>query len=125
MYRAVHEGIAFSFRYGLDIMREGGTEAKVVKAGKANMFLNKTFIQAFVNVTGLTLELYNTDGSIGAALGAGIGQGYYGSGAQAFEKLEKLAVYEPDFELVAKYESIYQHWKTLLETKLEKNNIHS
>lgn len=125
LYRAVHEGIAFSFRYGLDIMREGGTAAKVVKAGKANMFLNKTFIQAFVNVTGLTLELYNTDGSVGAALGAGIGLGHYGSPGEAFEKLEKLEVFEPDPGLVATYEKIYQDWKTLLETKLEKNNIHS
>ncbi|UAY57041.1 xylulokinase [Arachidicoccus terrestris] len=125
LYRAVHEGIAFSFRYGLDIMREGGTAAKIVKAGKANMFLNKTFIQAFVNVTGLTLELYNTDGSVGAALGAGIGQGYYGSPNEAFEKLEKLEVFVPDPRLVASYEKIYQDWKTLLETKLEKNNIHS
>jgi xylulokinase len=125
MYRAVHEGIAFSFRYGLDIMREGGTQAKVVKAGKANMFLNKTFIQAFVNVTGLTLELYNTDGSVGAALGAGIGQGYYATPGEAFEKLEKLAVYEPDPALVTQYETIYQQWKALLDTKLEKNNIHS
>lgn len=125
LYRAVHEGIAFSFRYGLDIMREGGTAAKVVKAGKANMFLNKTFIQAFVNVTGLTLELYNTDGSIGAALGAGIGQGYYATPAEAFEKLEKLAVIEPDPALVDAYEKIYQMWKSLLDTKLEKINIHS
>src|SRR5690606_12505001 len=107
LYRAVHEGIAFSFRYGLDIMREGGTAATVVKAGKANMFLNRTFIQAFVNVTGLTLELYNTDGSIGAALGAGIGTGYYQRPAEAFEKLEKLAVIEPDPALVDAYEKIY------------------
>ena len=123
LYRAVHEGIAFSFRYGLDIMKEGGTQARVVKAGKANMFLNQTFIQAFVNVTGLTLELYNTDGSIGAALGAGIGQGYYDKPATAFEALEKLAVIEPDPALVAQYETIYQQWKSLLDNKLEKNNI--
>lgn len=120
IYRAVHEGIAFSFRYGLDIMRENGMPTKVVKAGKANMFLNQTFIQAFVNCTGLTLELYKTDGSVGAALGAGIGLGYYQAPKDAFDKLEQLEVIEPDPALVEQYNAVYASWKAVLQAHLDR-----
>ncbi|HTN38323.1 MAG TPA: FGGY family carbohydrate kinase [Arachidicoccus sp.] len=119
IYRAVHEGIAFSFRYGLDIMREGGMQTRVVKAGKANMFLNRTFTQAFVNTTGLTLELYRTDGSIGAALGAGIGLGYYRRPADAFTKLELIETVQPDPALMRAYDTVYAKWKAALSLHME------
>ena len=77
VYRAGQEGIAFAFRYGLDIMRENGMSPSVIRAGKANMFLSPVFMEAFVNATGVPVELYNSDGSVGAALGAGIGAGYF------------------------------------------------
>ncbi|HEY0299553.1 MAG TPA: FGGY family carbohydrate kinase [Arachidicoccus sp.] len=118
LFRAVQEGIAFSFRYGLDIMRENAMQTRVVKAGRANMFLSKVFVHAFVNVTGLTLELYNTDGSVGAALGAGIGLGIYEKPQDAFSKLELLETIHPDEEAVKKYELAYLQWKKLLEQYL-------
>ena len=118
LFRAVQEGIAFSFRYGLDIMRENGMQTKVVKAGKANMFLSKVFTQAFVNTTGLTVELYNTDGSVGAALGAGIGLGIFEKPQDAFSKLELLETIHPDEEKVKKYEAVYQRWKDCLGRNL-------
>ncbi|ANI88784.1 carbohydrate kinase [Arachidicoccus ginsenosidimutans] len=118
LFRAVQEGIAFSFRYGLDIMRENGMQTKVVKAGKANMFLSKVFTHAFVNTTGLTVELYNTDGSVGAALGAGIGLGIFEKPQDAFSKLELLETIEPDEESVKKYEAIYRKWKSRLNEEL-------
>lgn len=119
IYRAVHEGIAFSFRYGLDIMRENDIKTTKVKAGKANMFLSKTFTQAFVNSTGLSLELYKTDGSVGAALGAGIGAGIYKEAHEAFAKLELLETIHPG-EMQAQYEQAYIHWKAALEMHLNK-----
>ncbi|MEI2709073.1 MAG: FGGY family carbohydrate kinase [Chitinophagaceae bacterium] len=84
LYRAAQEGIAFAFRYGLDIMRECGMHPKVIRAGKANMFLSDVFIESFVNSTGVPVELYNCDGSVGAALGAGIGVGIFKTEAEAF-----------------------------------------
>lgn len=123
IYRAVHEGIAFSFRYGLDIMRGNGMKTTVVKAGKANMFLNRTFTQAFVNSTGLTLELYRTDGSIGAALGAGIGVGYYAAPKDAFTKLELMETVKPDEDLRAAYEVVYARWKAALLLQLQQSII--
>lgn len=119
LFRAVQEGIAFSFRYGLDIMRENGMQTKVVKAGRTNMFLSKVFAEAFVNSTGLTLELYDTDGSVGAALGAGIGLGIYEKPQDAFTRLELLEIIHPDTVKVVAYNKVYENWKTALETHLK------
>lgn len=118
LFRAVQEGIAFSFRYGLDIMRANGMKTKIVKAGKANMFLSKVFAEAFVNSTGLSLELYNTDGSVGAALGAGIGLGFYTKPKDAFDKLELLETIHPDKEKTVLYDKVYENWKKVLELNL-------
>ena len=77
IFRAVQEGIAFAFRYGLDIMRENNLHPTIIRAGKSNLFLSDVFVQSFVNATGVAVELYSNDGSVGAALGAGIGAGIY------------------------------------------------
>jgi xylulokinase len=90
LIRAAHEGIAFSFKYGMDIMNEMGIETKTIRAGHANLFLSPIFRQTLANITGATIELYNTDGSIGAARGAGIGAGIYKDAAEAFSTLKKI-----------------------------------
>jgi len=95
LYRAAQEGIAFAFRYGLDIMRENGMHPKVIRAGKANMFLSDVFTESFVNATGVPVELYNCDGSVGAALGAGIGAGIFKTAAEAFSNAKVLQLVEP------------------------------
>ena len=82
------------------------------------MFLSNVFIEAFVNVTGLTLELYNTDGSAGAALGAGIGIGIYENERAAFSKLELLEKITPTPSLTKAYEAVYENWKALLNKYL-------
>ncbi len=115
--RSVQEGIAFSFRYGLDILKENGLKPKVIKAGKANLFLSDVFTQTFVNVTGVPIELYDNDGSYGAAIGAGIGLGVYQSSAEAFKNKKALKLIEPNGE---KVEDFYQQWKEILSQKLKK-----
>lgn len=111
LYRAAQEGIAFSFRYGMDIMKEMGIEAKVIRAGKANMFLSPLFREALAVISGATIELYNTDGAIGAARGAGIGSGFYQSYGEAFANLQKLQTIEPDHKKVNAYQAAYEKWK--------------
>ena len=113
--RAVHEGIACSFRYGLDIMRENGIGPSVIRAGRANLFLSDLFTEIFVNATGIPVELYKNDGSAGAALGAGIGAKIFASPKEAFSKMEKLKVVEPSGN---RFEPIYQDWKRLLVDKM-------
>jgi xylulokinase len=117
IFRAVQEGIAFSFRYGLDIMRENGMQPKVIRAGSANLFLSAVFAQTFVDVTGIPIELYENDGSVGAALGAGIGAKIYANAADAFSKHLLIKRIEP--KNAQEYEPIYQAWKEILIKKLQ------
>ncbi len=115
LLRAAQEGIVFSFKYGMDIMQNIGINASVIRAGKANMFLSPIFRNTLAGITGATIELYNTDGSVGAARGAGIGSGYYKSANEAFSNLKKLEVIEPDNSKVAEYRDAYKNWETELE----------
>ncbi|PWN07275.1 xylulokinase [Rhodohalobacter mucosus] len=110
--RAVQEGIVFALRYGFDIMRDMGIEPKWVRAGRANMFQSPLFRELFADNTGAVLELYRTDGSEGAARGAGIGAGIFRDEQDAFIGLEKLEVIEPDKERVKVYDELYQNWLT-------------
>lgn len=112
--RAAQEGIAFSFRYGLDVMRDMGMEFTVVRAGNSNLFLSKIFREAFVNICNVRLEIYNTDGSQGAARGAGIGIGYYKSPQEAFKGLKVIETINAVSDLTKKYEIVYQNWKNRL-----------
>jgi xylulokinase len=118
LYRAVQEGIAFSFRYGLDIMHENGMNPAVIRAGKSNLFLSELFTETFVDVTGVPVELYDHDSSKGAALGAGIGAGIFSTPAEAFENMRPLKLIEPSGRRST--EAIYQEWKSLLENQLNK-----
>ena len=82
----------FSFKYGIDIMEQMGIPVKMIHAGHANMFLSSIFRDTLAGVTGATIELYDTDGSVGAAKGAGIGAGIYKDNNEAFATLEKLNI---------------------------------
>ena len=96
LLRAAQEGIVFSFCYGMEIMQQMGMEINKIHAGRANMFLSGIFRDTLAGVSGATIELYDTDGSVGAAKGAGMGCGFYKDHQEAFSTLKQLAVIEPD-----------------------------
>jgi xylulokinase len=116
--RAAQEGIVFALNYGLGIMRDMGIELQTVKAGNANMFLSPLFAEAFATITGATVELYNTDGSQGAARGAGIGVGIYKGAADAFVGLEPVKAIEPNEKLTSAYQQAYGRWEDVLKRQL-------
>jgi xylulokinase len=118
LLRAAQEGIVFSFKYGMDIMKDIGIQTSVIRAGKANMFLSPVFRNTLAGISGATIELYNTDGSVGAARGAGIGSGYYANTNEAFANLKKLEVVEPDNSKVSEYQDAYNNWKRELDKAL-------
>ncbi|MCE5250646.1 carbohydrate kinase [bacterium] len=118
--RAAQEGIVFAMRYGLDITRTMGVEVNKVRAGHANMFLSPLFREVFAAVTESTVELYNTDGSQGAARGAGIGAGIFRNPSDAFAGLKTAEVIEPRSELIERYRDIYQQWRSCLERYIHK-----
>lgn len=113
--RAAQEGIVFSFKYGIDIMEQMGIPVQKIHAGKANMFLSPLFRETLAGVTGAVIELYDTDGSVGAAKGAGIGAGIYKDNNEAFATLEKLEVIEPNSIDRQAYIDAYARWKQYLE----------
>ncbi|EGN57735.1 carbohydrate kinase [Hallella multisaccharivorax DSM 17128] len=112
--RAAQEGIVFSFCYGMEVMRQMGMKIGTIHAGQANMFLSPVFREALATTSGATIELYETDGSVGAAKGAGMGAGIYKDHDEAFATLRKLAVIEPDSRLEADYKEAYERWKAVL-----------
>ncbi|MBN8652697.1 MAG: carbohydrate kinase [Cytophagales bacterium] len=120
VFRAAQEGIVFALRYGFDILQSMGLKSQVIRAGHANMFLSPVFRNAFVNTIGARLELYDTDGAMGAALGAGVGAGLYSDFKQAFTGLKLLHAETPAKNQQEQHESAYQKWKTILEQQLSR-----
>src|SRR5699024_3401188 len=116
--RATQEGIAFSFNYGLKIMKAMGLDIGKIRVGLTNMFLSPVFTEAFTNTTGVTIERFQTDGSQGAAIGAGIGAGVFENREDAFASLEKVDTVEPDKELQKQYQDAYHRWEETLNKQL-------
>ena len=116
IYKAGQEAVVFSFRYGLDIMQENGIKPATIKAGNSNMFLSRVFTEAFVNTTGVPVEIYDTDGSTGAAIGAGIGAGIFKCSREAFINFKPIQIIYPSKKNI--YETLYREWKEELGKKI-------
>ena len=116
--RAAQEGIVFSFKYGIDIMSQMGISVQKIHAGYTNMFLSPIFRDTLSGVTGATIELYDTDGALGAAKGAGIGAGIYKNTDEAFASLEKRSVVEPDWSRRQEYLDAYSIWLQRLDKEV-------
>jgi xylulokinase len=116
LYRAGQEGIAFALRYGLDIMEENGMKPKVIRAGKANMFLSDIFTECFVNTLNIPVEMYNCDGSAGAAIGAGLGSKTYKDSKEAFQHFRPVQFVEPNGK--KGYDEFYGKWLAQLNKQL-------
>ena len=119
--RAAQEGIVFAMKYGLEIMHKMDIRLETVRAGNANMFLSPLFSQAFATVTATTVELYNADGSQGAARGAGVGAGIYPTLGSAFVGLKPIRIIEPNKKLKPAYIQSYEQWKDILKSELAKH----
>lgn len=115
LFRAAQEGIVFSFKYGMEILKGIGIEAKVIRAGRANMFQSEIFRETLATVSNVAIELYDTDGAAGAARGAGVGSGYYASFTEAFAGLKKLDLVEPKASEQDRIGEAYQVWESNLK----------
>ena len=118
VFRAAQEGIVFALKYGFDVLQGMGLKTAVIRAGNANMFLSPMFREAFVNTIGARLELYDTDGAKGAALGAGVGAGIYDSFEEAFKGLKIIRVEEPQAQQSSEYSQAYGQWNQMLKKQL-------
>jgi xylulokinase len=116
--RAVQEGIVFALHHGIGTLREMGLDLATVRAGHANLFLSPLFCEAFAALTGARVELFQTDGSQGAARGAGIGAGIYPTPAEAFVGLQAVRTIPPRPDLAAAYQEAYGRWSRILAREL-------
>ncbi len=116
--RASQEGIVFSFCYGIEIMKQMGLNIQHIHAGRANMFKSALFRDTLATVSGAMIDVYKTEGSEGAAKGAGMGAGIYQNHNEAFASLECLAHIEPLVSQRDEYLSAYQRWKSVLNKEL-------
>ena len=118
LMRAVQEGVAFSFKYGMDILTDLGMLPSVIRAGDANMFRSRVFCGTLADSAGVAIELYNTDGAQGAARGAALGAGYYSSAREAFRGLARRETIDPDPSRTGEFRDHYGRWKEALELHL-------
>src|SRR5699024_11010564 len=108
LMRAAQEGIAFSLNYGLQVMKQMGMTIDTIRVGSGNMFRSPVFREAFVNSTETAVELYDTDGARGAAIGAGLGAGIFKNREEALRNLSQIAVLQTDPEKERAYKSTYE-----------------
>ena len=115
MVRACMEGVAFSLRHNLEVAREGGAKADVLRAmgGAANSLL---WTQIKADVTGKTIIVPSSDTAttLGAAILAGIGVGMY----QSYEEAVALTVketrkHQPDPRTKEIYDQAFEKYKEL------------
>ncbi len=118
IFRAAQEGIAFSFRYGIDIMKEMGLDLRVIRAGHSNMFLSSVFRQTLANIADATIQLYDTDGAEGAARGAAVGAGIFASLREAFVSLHKIEEVVPTGDDREVTSGAYSRWLAHLERNI-------
>jgi xylulokinase len=118
LFRAAQEGIVFALNFGIEIMRDMGLSVQTVRAGDANMFLSPIFREAFATTTGATVELYSTDGSEGAARGAGVGAGIYKEFDEAYRGLELKERIEPEQSKRDAYREAYERWESVLKERV-------
>ena len=118
LQRAVQEGVAFAFYFGTKIMRESGVYTNLIRAAHSNMFLSDIFCQTLSTLSGATIELFNTDGSLGAARGAALGNGFYKNFKENFQTLKRIRVVEPNLLKQSQIRTFYNNWENILNKKI-------
>ena len=120
--RAGQEGIVFALKHGMEIISALGMEIKDIRAGNSNLFLSPIFCEAFATTMNTKITLFNTDGSQGAARGAGVGAGIYKSTDEAFVGLKPVKVIEPNQKKRETYLEAYLKWHQFLKKLLDVEN---
>ena len=77
LFRAALEGIAFSFVYGIDILKNDGVDLKVIRAGNDNLFRSDIFSNTIATLVDADIKIIETTGAIGAARAVGVSSGAF------------------------------------------------
>lgn len=119
MCRAALEGIAFSFVYGMEIMKSDGIKPSVIRAGNDNLFRSEIFANTVATLIGQEIEIYNTTGAIGAARAAHLHKGDFEAFGKTIMDNDHVMTFMP-FKDKKSYLDAYNHWKKELELILNK-----
>ncbi|MFK8061415.1 MAG: xylulokinase [Polaribacter sp.] len=119
MCRAALEGIAFSFVYGMEIMKSDGIKPSVIRAGNDNLFRSEIFANTVATLIAQEIEIYNTTGAIGAARAAGLQKGDFEAFGKAIMDNDYVMTFKP-LKDKTKYVEAYNNWKKELELILNK-----
>ena len=118
LYRAALEGIAFSFVYGMEILKNDNAAIKVIRAGNDNLFRSEIFAKTLATLIGYEIEIYNTTGAIGAARAAGLTDKDFERFGQNITNNDHVMTFKP-IENKTPYLEAYQNWKTELEKQIK------
>ena len=114
LFRASLEGIAFSFVYGMECLKDDNATINVIRAGNDNLFRSEIFSNTVATLIGHEIEIYNTTGAVGAARAVGLKDGDYNKFGSSITTNDHVMTFlqlknrEP-------YETAYQKWKQELE----------
>ncbi|MFT6370222.1 MAG: xylulokinase [Maribacter sp.] len=116
--RAALEGIAFSFVYGMDILKSDGNTVNVMRAGNDNLFRSEIFSNTVATLISQDIEIYNTTGAIGAARAADLHKGDFEVFGKRIMENDYVMTYTP-FHNKEVYQKAYERWKNELEILLK------
>ncbi len=117
--RSALEGIAFSFVYGMEILKDDNAKINVIRAGNDNLFRSEIFSNTLATLIGHEIEIYNTTGSVGAARACGLTDGNFDKFGKNITKNDHVMTFLP-LKNKEPYELAYQHWKIELEKILNR-----
>jgi len=120
LYRAAVEGVAFSFVYGMNILKKMGLNIDVIRVSNDNMFQSPVFSSTIATLMNSQIEVFDTTGAAGAARAAGVAIGIYHSLEEAMGVQKLDTVYEPSQNYGQTHQA-YTYWQSYLEHMLERN----
>lgn len=115
LLRAGLEGIAFSFIYGMQILRDMGLQLEVIRVGNDNLFQSQVFSHTVATLSGCQIEVLETTGAIGAAQAAAVGAGHWSDLSAIHQNLKKVGQYMPQVADSDAYRAAYQAWEEALQ----------
>ncbi|MDX1912803.1 MAG: FGGY family carbohydrate kinase [Saprospiraceae bacterium] len=111
LYRAALEGIAFSFVWGVNVMRNMGISISKMRVGGGNLFESAIFSSTISTLLNIEIEIYDTNGAAGAARAAGVAVGLYTNPEEAAGcLLNVLQKQEPQSADSPALEAAYVRW---------------
>ena len=114
IYRSSLEGIAFSFVFGMEILKNDNSPINVLRAGNDNLFRSKIFADTVATLIGQEIEIYNTTGAFGAARAAGISNSNLSNFRKKIAENDHVMTFSP-LKNKSEYQEAYFRWKKDLD----------